>query len=331
MSAKDVLSKDEIDALLDKADTIAANRTPPHLRDEVEPYDIFKPPQMRSANLPDVSALVDAVIEKLPFELDQPLPKLLKMRSGPDPELLPFEEFRQTLDTPCAMLGHALSKPQHAMLFALSAAALQSLVSVQFGGDGSASDAAPGSLTGIQLRVAGKLLECAANLLTRENREAGVVRDLNTNPANLLSPGDDESMLVIRMDLEIGAGGGELIIAGTSPAISQILGNRKKTPNKDSAQWQSQLFQRATDATLTVCGRAAEARMDIGELLRLAPGDFIPMDIDRSVTLCVDDLPLLRGLLGVSGAATAIHIVGPANDPENRQISFSETITSEAQ
>ncbi len=54
--------------------------------------------------------------------------------------------------------------------------------------------------------------------------------------------------------------------------------------------------------------------MSLRELVRLSPGDIIPIEPPQEVTLLVGDVPLHRGRFGVSQGRNALKIIpgGPA-------------------
>ena len=58
----------------------------------------------------------------------------------------------------------------------------------------------------------------------------------------------------------------------------------------------------------------AQAKISLGELVRLTPGDIIPIEPPQDVVLLAGDVPLHRGRFGVSQGHNALKIIpgGPA-------------------
>ena len=58
----------------------------------------------------------------------------------------------------------------------------------------------------------------------------------------------------------------------------------------------------------------AQAELSLRELVRLSPGDIIPIEPPQEVTLLAGDVPLHRGRFGVSQGRNALKIIpgGPA-------------------
>jgi flagellar motor switch protein FliM len=68
------------------------------------------------------------------------------------------------------------------------------------------------------------------------------------------------------------------------------------------------------EAELELRAVLAQAKISLGELVRLTPGDIIPIDPPQDVTLLVGDVPLHKGRFGVSQGRNALKIIpgGPA-------------------
>lgn len=68
------------------------------------------------------------------------------------------------------------------------------------------------------------------------------------------------------------------------------------------------------DAELELRAVLAQAKISLGDLVRLTPGDIISIEPPQEVTLLVGDVPLHRGRFGVSQGRNALKIIpgGPA-------------------
>ncbi len=62
-------------------------------------------------------------------------------------------------------------------------------------------------------------------------------------------------------------------------------------------------------APLEICSNLVETQITIGELMRLRPGDVIPIELPEKVTITAEDIPLFRGRFGVSQGHNAIKIL----------------------
>ena len=51
-----------------------------------------------------------------------------------------------------------------------------------------------------------------------------------------------------------------------------------------------------------------EMEMSLADILKLKPGDIIPIDMPNTVVLEAEEIPLFRGTMGVSRGNTAVKI-----------------------
>ena len=67
------------------------------------------------------------------------------------------------------------------------------------------------------------------------------------------------------------------------------------------------------DAQLDTRAVLAQAQISLRELVRLSPGDIIPIEAPQQVTLLAGDVPLYRGRFGVSQGRNALKILPGAS------------------
>ena len=82
----------------------------------------------------------------------------------------------------------------------------------------------------------------------------------------------------------------------------------QSTVRKQEA-WAPALTWGCKDAELDTRAILAETQISLRELVRLAPGDIIPIEAPQQVTLLAGDVPLYRGRFGVSQGRNALKIL----------------------
>jgi flagellar motor switch protein FliM len=55
----------------------------------------------------------------------------------------------------------------------------------------------------------------------------------------------------------------------------------------------------------------AEAQVNLGELVRLKPGDVLPIEAPAEATVLAGEIPVLSGRFGVSRGRNAITVTAP--------------------
>jgi flagellar motor switch protein FliM len=73
--------------------------------------------------------------------------------------------------------------------------------------------------------------------------------------------------------------------------------------------------QHLNETVFDVRGVLTEVEITIGDLVRLKPGDVIPIDPPGGVRLCVGDRPLFVGRFGLSRGRHSVKIAGPVRRP----------------
>ena len=77
--------------------------------------------------------------------------------------------------------------------------------------------------------------------------------------------------------------------------------------------WAPVLTNALQDAELDTRAILAQAQISLRELVRLSPGDIIPIEPPEHVTLLAGDVPLYRGRFGVSQGRNALKILSGAS------------------
>ena len=78
---------------------------------------------------------------------------------------------------------------------------------------------------------------------------------------------------------------------------------------RKSAAWAPVLGQTLQDAQVETRAILAQAQISLGELVRLSPGDIIPIETPQHAILLAGDVPLYHGRFGVSQGRNALKIL----------------------
>ena len=136
---------------------------------------------------------------------------------------------------------------------------------------------------------------------------------LETN-ARSLRPGDaQDPVLVARFGVEIGTASGEVRWlwpeALFAPIREGLASDGAKTAIRPQAPWAPLLGAALQAADLEARAVLGEAHISIGALVRLAPGDVIPIEPPQHVVLLAGEVPLYRGRFGSSNGRNAVKIL----------------------
>src|SRR3546814_17583189 len=65
-------------------------------------------------------------------------------------------------------------------------------------------------------------------------------------------------------------------------------------------RWPISLREQIRDAEVDVSCELVRATMSLRQLTQLKAGDVIPVNLPRTLDLCVEDMPLFRGTFGIA-------------------------------
>jgi flagellar motor switch protein FliM len=139
-----------------------------------------------------------------------------------------------------------------------------------------------------------------------------------TNPRLMQIGGPQDSMIVLTFTIEFGARSGRLswllpesLLAPIRESLSSDNGNAVVRKHE---VWAPVLGKALQDAQVETRAVLAQAQISLRELVRLSPGDIIPIEPPQQVTLFAGEVQLYRGRFGVSQGRNALKIIsgGPA-------------------
>jgi flagellar motor switch protein FliM len=198
------------------------------------------------------------------------------------------------------------------------------MVDAYFGGPGEAAAARPvdRGLTPTEVRFVQMVLRQAAiDLAQAWTPVAQVEVELvkhESNPlfASVAAPTD--TVLVNRFHVELPSGGGNLDLvmpAAMIDPLREVLTAGIVASSGVNEAWVPTLVQHLNETVFDVRGVLTEVEITIGDLVRLKPGDVIPIDPPGGVRLCVGDRPLFVGRFGLSRGRHSVKIAGPVRRP----------------
>ena len=141
---------------------------------------------------------------------------------------------------------------------------------------------------------------------------------LETNPRFLQIGDAMDAVIVAKFGVEFAAHSGSIqwVIpeALLAPIREALASEGAKPAQRPQQSWLPSLGAALQRADMEARAILAEARVSLGALVRLAPGDIIPIEPPQQVTLLAGDVPLYQGRFGVSRGRNAIKILsrGPA-------------------
>lgn len=186
-----------------------------------------------------------------------------------------------------------------------------------FGGSGRASaDTQAATAPAAQRFIALLLRSLGADLTTAWAPVTPIELELvkqEVNPRLLQLGGAQDSLVALKFAVEFAATAGsidwwmpESMIAPIREALASGGG---QAPARKQEPWAPALGAALQDAELEIRAVLTHTELSLRELVRLSPGDIIPIEPPQDVTLMAGDVPLHRGRFGVSQGRNALKII----------------------
>jgi flagellar motor switch protein FliM len=302
------ISAEEVSALLEKSGA-----------DGPRPYD-FTAQRINRTQLPLLEAVSKSFAERSGASLSALLGRDASMQFH-SLESAKSADLQAALPVPSSLAVVRLKPLPGFAFISVEANLLLTLLDGFFGGTGRATTdpqavIAPAAQRFLAMLVRSFAADLAAAWVPVTPVELELVKQ-ETNPRLVQLGAANEAVLVVKFTVEFASRSGtidwllpEVLLAPVREALAADGG--QKALRKQEA-WAPVLTTALQDAELDTRAILAEAQISLRELVRLSPGDIIPIEAPQQVTLLAGDVPLYRGSFGVSQGRNALKILSGAS------------------
>ncbi|MFP4244490.1 MAG: flagellar motor switch protein FliM [Ectothiorhodospira sp.] len=321
MGTNDVLSQDEIDALLHGVDNGAVETQEDELLSHdgvARQYDLTTQDRIVRGRMPTLEMINERFARYMRIGLFEMLRRSSEISVG-GVKMMKFGEYVHSLYLPTSLNMVRVKPLRGTGLFVLDPKLVFILVDNFFGGDGRYRAKIEGrEFTPTELRVIRMLLEQAFG----DYRKAWApVMDLEfehsrseVNPqfANIVSP--TEVVVVCTFHVELDGGGGEFHITLPYSMIEPIREQLDTGLQSDRAdvddRWVKALREELKMVEVDLSARLAETSLTVAEMINLKAGDIIPFEMPETIVLKAEGIPVYRGRFGMSNGYNAVQVTG---------------------
>ena len=319
MAADNILSQDEIDALLTGMDggeveTKTEEEVPV---DGVNSYDFQSQDRIIRGRLPTLEMINERFARYLRVSLFNMLRRSPELSVG-SIQMLKFSEYVHGLFMPASMNLVKVAPLRGTALFTFDPKLVFSLVDNYFGGTGQFHTKIEGrDFTATERRVVHLVVEQVFVDLTEAWRTVFPVEftyigtEVNPHFANIVSP--SEVVVVTVIDVELEGGSGALHLAYPYSMIEPIreildTGMQSDSIDKDE-RWSLTLREEVEVAEVEIASTLTETTIPLSQLVSMSPGDVVPVELPDVVVATVEGVPVFRGRFGTSGGNLALKVL----------------------
>lgn len=314
----DLLSQDEIDALLHGVDSgVIETEEAPLEPGVARSYDFASQDRIVRGRLPTLEMINERFIRTWRIGLFNLLRRSADL-SVRGIETIKFGEYMHSLYVPTNLNLIKLKPLRGTGLIVFEPKLVYTVVDNFFGGDGRYPAKIEGrEFTPTEMRVIHLLLkQTFADLVEAwapvMNVEFEYLNsEVNPHFANIVSP--REYVVVSRFHVELDGGGGEIHVTlpySMLEPIRELLDAGMQSDRVDNdGSWKFSLQEQLRSAEVTLSSVLVEKRISLRELTRLKVGDILPIELPKTVPLCVEHVPVFVGEFGTSNGNNAVKII----------------------
>jgi flagellar motor switch protein FliM len=317
MSANDLLSQEEIDALLHGVDSGDVDTASDEGGGEgAQSYDFASQDRIVRGRLPTLEMINERFARHFRTSLFNMLRRSADI-SVAGVQMLKFSEFVHSLFVPTSLNMVKVNPLRGKALCVLDPKLVFSIVDTFFGGSGRFHTKIEGrEFTPTEVRVIRMLLDLAFKDLHEAWKPVLPVHfeyissEVNPQFANIVSPSEVVVATSFHVDLE--NGGGDMYITlpySMLEPIRELLdaGVQSDRGERDE-RWEESLRDEIKGAEVELTGILARTKLTLREVAALEVGDVIPLEEPETVDVLAEEMPVFRGTIGTSDGNYAVKV-----------------------
>ncbi|WP_199611222.1 flagellar motor switch protein FliM [Flocculibacter collagenilyticus] len=329
MAVSDLLSQDEIDALLHGVDEVEEEDGDDGEGGEgggsALEYDFSSQDRIVRGRMPTLEIVNERFARHMRISLFNMMRRSSEVSIN-GVQMIKFGEYIHTLFVPTSLNMVRFRPLKGTGLITMEARLVFILVDNFFGGDGRYHAKIEGrEFTPTERRIVQMLLK----IIFEDYKEAWApvmdvsfeYLDSEVNPAmaNVVSP--TEVVVISSFHIELDGGGGDFHIAlpySMLEPIRELLDAGVQSDKEDTdLRWSKAMRDEIMDVEVDVSTTFVEVDLSLQQLMDLEKGDIIPIEMPEFLTVYIEDLPTFRAKMGRSRDNVALKIVEKIKRPES--------------
>ncbi len=314
----DILSQDEIDALLHGVDSgdVDTDDDPFPSDGNARSFNFATQERIVRGRMPTLEMINERFARHLRVHLFNLLRRSAEI-SVVGTRIIKFADYVHSLYVPTS-LNLVRVAPLHGTgLFVFDPKLVFILVDNFFGGDGRFYSRIEGrDFTPTELRVIQNLLTVSFEEMEKAWEPVMPLKfefvnaEVNPQFANIVSP--TEIVVISDFHIDLDGGGGNMHVTLPYSMIEPIREQLDMGLQSDRAgidkRWLHALEAEVLRAKVEISSNLTDATLTVRELLDIRPGDIIPIELPDYVVLKAEEVPLIQGKFGVSNGSNAIKV-----------------------
>ena len=318
MAVQDLLSQDEIDALLHGVDDGLVQTEMAAEPGSVKSYDLTSQDRIVRGRMPTLEMINERFARYTRISMFNMLRRSADVAVG-GVQVMKFGEYVHSLYVPTSLNLVKIKPLRGTALFILDAKLVFKLVDNFFGGDGRHAKIEGREFTPTELRVVRMVLEQAfidlkeAWQAIMEVNFEYINSEVNPAMANIVGP--SEAIVVSTFHIELDGGGGDLHVTMPYSMIEPVremldAGFQSDLDDQDE-RWSKALREDVLDVDVPLSATVARRQLRLRDILHMQPGDVIPVELPDEMIMRANGVPAFKVKLGSHKGNLALQVVEP--------------------
>ncbi|MEE9100847.1 MULTISPECIES: flagellar motor switch protein FliM [Pseudomonas] len=322
MAMQDLLSQDEIDALLHGVDDGLVETESDVEPGAIKSYDLTSQDRIVRGRMPTLEMINERFARYTRISMFNLLRRSADVAVG-GVQVMKFGEYVHSLYVPTSLNLVKMKPLRGTGLFILDAKLVFKLVDNFFGGDGRHAKIEGREFTPTELRVVRMVIEQAFVDLAEAWHAVMPITfeyvnsEVNPAMANIVSP--SEVVVVSTFHIELDGGGGDLHITLPYSMIEPIremldAGFQSDVDDQDE-RWINALREDILDVSVPLGATVVRRQLKLRDILHMQPGDVIPVELPEHMIMRANGVPSFKVKLGSHKGNLALQILDPLERP----------------
>ena len=318
MAVQDLLSQDEIDALLHGVDDGLVQAEVAAVPGSVKSYDLTSQDRIVRGRMPTLEMINERFARYTRISMFNMLRRSADVAVG-GVQVMKFGEYVHSLYVPTSLNLVKIKPLRGTALFILDAKLVFKLVDNFFGGDGRHAKIEGREFTPTELRVVRMVLEQAfvdlkeAWQAIMEVNFEYINSEVNPAMANIVGP--SEAVVVSTFHIELDGGGGDLHVTMPYSMIEPVremldAGFQSDLDDQDE-RWSKALREDVLDISVPLSATVARRQLRLRDILHMQPGDVIPVELNEELVMRANGVPSFKVKLGSHKGNLALQVIEP--------------------
>ena len=314
--ADDILSQEEVDALLRGVSGEPEEAASEEAGEGVRSYDIGRQERIVRGRMPTLEIINERFARNFRIGLFNLIRRTAEISVGPV-TVIKYSEFVRNLVVPTNLNLVHMHPLRGTALFVFDPNLVFLVIDNMFGGDGRFHMRVEGrDFTLAEQRIIKRMLDVTFEEYRKSWEPIYPVQfeymrsEMNTQFANIATP--TEVVVVCTFNIELGSGGGDFHVCMPYSMIEPIRDQLTSTMQADRAEaderWVSQLSLQVQDAEVQLVANLGHTPVTLRQIMDLKVGDVVSLDLPEAVVAQVDGVPMFECHYGQKNGQYALKV-----------------------